>query len=123
MAYKEYKNCPYCDQTIERNALTCKHCQSSLADKASPQLYDPSDESPDDDRITLEVRCPKCNAYIPEGATTCENCRGHGFWEESKKSFDSGFTIRHTGCTTNSCGCLLPLLILVLIIYAATGGC
>jgi len=58
LAYKEYKNCPYCDQTIEGNARVCKHCQSSLVDETSPE-YDFPEESPDDDRVTLEVRLSK----------------------------------------------------------------
>ncbi len=123
MAYKEYKNCPYCDQTIEGNAQVCKHCQSSLVDETSPVIYDPSEDSPDNDRITLEVRCPKCNAYIPEDAVTCENCGNRGFWKEGKTKFSTGFTMHHSGCSITSCGCMLPLLLLLLLIYVASGGC
>jgi len=123
LAYKEYKNCPYCDQTIEGNAQVCKHCQSYLDDETSPVIYNFPEESPDDDRVTLEVRCPKCNSYISEDAAFCENCQGRGFWKEGKTRFNTGFTIHHSGCTLNSCGCLLPLLLVLLIIIAATGGC
>ena len=123
MAYQEYKNCPYCDQTIEANDQVCKHCQSSLVDETSPAIYDFPEESPDDDLLTLEVRCPKCNSYIPEDAPFCESCRGRGFWKEGKTKFNTGFTIHHSGCNLNSCGCLLPLLLVLIIIIAATGGC
>jgi len=123
LVYKEYKNCLYCDQTIERNASSCKHCQSALVDETSPAIYNFPEESPDDDRVTLEVRCPNCNSYIPEDATVCENCRGRSFWKEGKTKFNKGFTIHHSGCTLNSCGCLLPLLLVLLIIFAATSGC
>jgi len=123
LAYKEYRNCPYCDQTIERRARTCKHCRSALVDKTAPQIYDSTEESPDDERVTLEVKCPQCNAYIPKDAPTCEYCRGRGFGRAGKANFRRGFTIRHSGCSINSCGCLLPLLLLLLIILAATGGC
>ena len=123
MTNKEFKNCPYCDQTIERSALTCKNCKSPLVNETTPERYNSSNENTDDDRVTLEIKCPDCNAYIPKDAPFCENCRAQGYWKEGRAKFNRSFAIHHSGCTINSCGCLLPLLLLLLMILLATGSC
>ncbi len=64
MNESEYKNCPYCDETIRQRAVKCRYCQSNLVEETSPEIYDLSQDSADDhSRVTVEAKCPKCNAF------------------------------------------------------------
>ena len=125
MTDTEYKNCPYCDETIRRKAIKCRYCQSDLADETSPEVYDFSQDSTDEEpRVTVEAKCPKCNAFVPENVTICSNCRAQLAWKDGRPRFSSGYAMQQTGCAISSFGCLLPLLlIIILMMVGLIGGC
>ena len=125
MTDSEYKNCPYCDETIRRKAIKCRHCLTDLVDETSLEVYDLSQDNTDDhSRVTVEAICPKCNAFVPENVTVCGNCRAQLSWKDGRPRLSTGYVMQQAGCAVSSLGCLLPLLfIIVMVVVGLISGC
>ena len=56
------RKCPFCAETILREAKVCKHCGREVEPVVAPKNT---------------VTCPKCGAEVAIGATWCQRCQHH----------------------------------------------
>lgn len=56
------RKCPFCAETILREAKVCKHCGREVEPVVAPKNT---------------VTCPKCGAEVAIGSTWCQRCQHH----------------------------------------------
>lgn len=68
----EMKSCPFCNESILKDAIKCRHCHEFLDDSRNPQHE-------------ATKRCPFCGEKILDVAIKCRYC--HEFLDETRRSY------------------------------------